>query len=41
MMTLREFAEREFTGLDVVSVSQPEPILLERNVMAVTDDVRD
>jgi len=39
MMTLREFAEREFTGLDVVSVSQPEPILLERNVMAVTDDV--
>ena len=26
-------------GLDVVSVSQPEPVLLERNVMAVTDDV--
>ena len=39
MMTLREFAEREFMGLDVVSVSQPEPVLLERNVMAVTDDV--
>ena len=39
MMTLREFAEREFMGLDIVSVSQPEPVLLERNVMAVTDDV--
>ena len=39
MMTLREFAEQEFRGLDIVSVSQPEPVLLDRNVMAVTDDV--
>jgi hypothetical protein len=39
MMTLREFAEREFTGLDIVSVSQPEPVLLERNFVGVTDDV--
>lgn len=38
-MTLREFAEQEFRGLDIVSVSQPEPVLLDRNVMAVTDDV--
>jgi len=40
MMTLREFAEQEFRGLDIVSVSQPEPVLLDRNVMAVTDDVQ-
>ncbi len=39
MVTLREFAEQEFRGLDIVSVSQPEPVLLDRNVMAVTDDV--
>ncbi len=39
MMTLREFATQEFAGLDIVSVSQPEPVLLDRNVMAVTDDV--
>jgi hypothetical protein len=39
MMTLREFASQEFAGLDIVSVSQPEPVLLDRNVMAVTDDV--
>ncbi|HMK11241.1 MAG TPA: hypothetical protein VK461_06650 [Acidimicrobiales bacterium] len=38
-MTLREFAEQEFKGLEIVSVSEPEPILLDRNVMAVTDDV--
>ncbi|HTN81586.1 MAG TPA: hypothetical protein VMK16_18080 [Acidimicrobiales bacterium] len=38
-MTLREFAEQEFRGLEIVSVSEPEPILLDRNVMAVTDDV--
>jgi len=39
MMTLREFAEQEFKGLEIVSVSEPEPVLLDRNVMAVTDDV--
>jgi hypothetical protein len=38
-MTLREFIHRQFAGLEIVSVSQPEPTLLDRNVVAVTDDV--
>lgn len=38
MMTLSEFASKEFSDLDIVSVSQPEPVLLERNVMAITDN---
>ena len=38
-MTLREFVHRQFAGLEIVSVSQPEPTLLDRNVVAVTDDL--